>query len=123
MLTFAAAEEASRQGLIKGKASSGSRAFYELYTQGAYLDHDSLAEQAEALLTDAKLYHPTHLRDMVDESRRARSENLSRLIEMIHDFEEKSADPTWFSFLEQVKLVSEDEEEARQARRVVARSA
>ena len=120
---FQAAEEAGRIGIIKGKASSGAKSFSELYTQGRYLDHDCLSEQAEALLIEAKLYHPEHLSDMVDEGRRARCENLSRLIEMIHDFEEKSSDPTWFSFLEQVKLVSEDEEGGESESRVIEQGA
>ena len=106
---FAAAQEAIKMGVIKGKAQIGLNQFYKLYTEGDYLDHDSLAEQAEALLVQAQLYHPEYLTDMVDESRRAKSENISRLIDMIKDFDERNSNPSWFTFLEQVKLVSEDE--------------
>lgn len=107
---FEAGQEASRMGIIRNKAQVGIREFHQLYTQGEYLDHDLLAEQAEALLKQAKLYHPEYLTDMVDEHRRAKTENISRLIDMIRDFEERTPNPTWFSFLEQVKLISEDEE-------------
>ncbi len=106
---FAAAQEAGRMGVIRGKAQAGLQEFHKLYTEGDYLDHDRLAEQAEALLKQAQLYHPEYLKDMVDETRRAKAENISRLIELIRDFDDRSSDPSWFAFLEQVKLVSEDE--------------
>ena len=112
---FAAAQEAIRMGVIRGKAQVGLNEFYKLYTEGDYLDHDSLADQAEALLKQAKLYHPEYLTDMVDEGRRAKSENISRLIDMIKDFDERNPNPSWFTFLEQVKLVSEDESSNEQA--------
>ena len=106
---FEAAQEAVRMGVLKGKAIAGVQGFYQLYTQGKYLDHERLAEQAKALLIEAKLYRPEYLTDMVDEIRRARTENLSRLIDLIDEFEDRHPDASWFSFLEQVKLISDDE--------------
>jgi len=104
---FEASQEAIKQGLIKGKAKRGAQDFYRLYTQGAHLACSSLADQAEALLREADLYHPERLNDLIDEHRRAEIENISRLIDTVRDFEERSDEPTWFSYLEQVSLISD----------------
>lgn len=104
---FEASQEATKRGLIKGKAKKGAHDFYQLYTQGPHLECQSLADQAEALLRAADLYHPERLGDLIDEQRRAEIENISRLIDTIRDFEERSDEPTWFSYLEQVSLIAD----------------
>ena len=104
---FEAGQEAIKRGLLKGKAKKGAQDFYRLYTEGPHLECDQLADQAEALLRAADLYHPERLNDLADEQRRAEIENISRLIDTISDFEERSDEPTWFSYLEQVSLIAD----------------
>lgn len=104
---FEASVEAVKRGVIRGKAKRGLLDFYKLYTEGEHLALSSLAEQAETLLRAADLYHPERLKDLTDETRRAEIENITRLIDTIRDFEERSDEPSWFSYFEQVSLIAD----------------
>ena len=104
---FEASLLAVERGIVKGKAKRGILRFCRVYMEGSYLEQATLADQGATLLQEAGIYTPERLGDMIDETRRAEIENISRLIDTISDFEERSDEPSWFAYLEQIRLISD----------------
>jgi len=119
---FEAARLAVDFAWVKGRAREGLRAFYELYTQGEHLKHVTMVTQAEALLRQAKLFEPERVELERDEQERGRMENILQLLDTVRSYEgaeegesqsppdlelnSAPVGPSWFGYLEQVKLVS-----------------
>ena len=104
---FAAAQALINTRDIKGRPASGFKALYLMYTQGEYLQKGSMADQAEALLRESRLYEPHRLQDLEDEGRRGKMENILQLIETVKTYEESASAPQWAEYLEQIRLVNE----------------
>ncbi|MEE2645152.1 MAG: UvrD-helicase domain-containing protein [Myxococcota bacterium] len=102
---FTAAQQALLAGRVKGRGAKGLNSLLACFDQ---LDTRlSLAEQARQLLSLAGLLEELDAEQLRDEQRRARRENLLRLIETIAAHEVQNPEGGWVAWLEQVKLLSE----------------
>jgi len=115
---FEAARLSVEFGWVKGRAREGLRRFYELYTEGEHLLHATMVAQAEALLRQSRLFDPERAELERDEQERGRMENILQLLETVRAYEDAEGGgardpmasategPSWFGYLEQVKLIA-----------------